>query len=151
MIPLQAVKAAVAIAPAAILDDTSATATAVDTKGWRRATFVFQLGATDIALTALKIQESDDDSSYSDVTGTVMGTDADAFGTTSVLPSATDDNKVIMMDIGLRGNRKRYLKAVATFGNGTAGGFISGTCLLSNGENAPTSNSEAGCDTVMRV
>ena len=129
---LQSAKYVNAIPPAAILDDASATAVAVNTQGYAQANFLISLGATDIAMTALKVQESDDDSSYADVTGAIFGTSADPTGTTSSLPSATDDNKVFGIFVDLKG-RKKYLKLVATFGNGTAGGYCSAICVLTQG------------------
>lgn len=144
----QTAKFAVAIAPAAIIDNTSATATAIDTNGYDDVEIALVLGATDIAITALKVQESDDDSSYTDITDTVVGTAEDIDGNTD-LPSATDDNSVILFNIDMLG-KKRYLKVVATFGDGTAGGYLSGVARLSRGE-TPTDASSAGALLVMRA
>jgi len=60
--------------PAAIVDNASYTTASIDTQGWDYLQVVVYLGATDIAMTALKLQESDTDGSYSDVTGLVFGT-----------------------------------------------------------------------------
>ncbi len=57
-----------------------------------------------------------------DVTGLVYGTSAGIAGTTSALPTATDDNKCFKFEIDLRG-RKRYLDLVATCGDGATGTF----------------------------
>lgn len=123
-----------AMPPEAIHDNASVTTVAVDTLGFAQASFVVALGATDIAVTALKVQESDDNSSYSDVTGLIFGTSADIAGATSSLPAATDDNKIYIMQARTGGSRKRYMKVICTFGDGTVGGFASCVCMLSGGQ-----------------
>lgn len=145
----QTAKHAIAIAPAAIIDNASATATAIDTNGYDDVEIILALGATDIAMTALKVQESDDDSTYTDIDDTVVGTATDLDGNTSSLPSATDDDSVILFNIDMLG-KKRYLKVVATFGDGTTGGYIAGTARLSRGE-TPTDAASAGALLVMRA
>lgn len=120
-----------AIAPAAILDNTSATAAEIDGKGAAYAEVILQLGATDIALTALKLQECDTTGgSFVDVTGADFDGGSNTDGGTLALPSATDDNQTCVFQVNLIG-RKRFLKVVATFGDGTAGGFIAGVARLS--------------------
>ena len=124
-------KYVVAIAPAAIIDDASATASEIDTEGSHYAEVILQLGATDIAMTALKVQHSDTSGSgFADITGATFDGGTDVDGTTLALPSATDDTQTCVFQINLDG-LKRYLKVVATFGNGTAGGFIAGVTRLS--------------------
>lgn len=122
-------------APAAIKDNAAwvfngdgvaASAKGVDTKGFRWARFRFQLGATDIAMTAaIKIQESDseDMSSAVDITGAAL---ADAI-------SATEDDKIFQIDVPLEG-RKRYLRPAATAGDGTAGTYMAATVELFGAE-----------------
>src|SRR5688572_16313347 len=119
-------KVVVVTNPAAIVDNASFTTGEIDTLGWDYATILVHLGATDIAMTVLKVQESDvSGSGMADVTGLVCsGTTGDGR-----LPTATDDNKVFAFFIDLRG-RKRYLDLVATIGDGTVGGFISAVCIL---------------------
>ena len=133
---LQSVKFINVTPPAAILDNTSAATTAVNTEGYSYATFLVELGATDIALTALKLQESDTDGSYADVTGAIFGTSADPTGTTSTLPSATDDNKMYAIYVDLKG-RKKYLDLVITVGDGSTGGYVSAQCILSGADIQP--------------
>jgi hypothetical protein len=134
--PLQSVKFVNVTPPAAILDNASATTNSVNTEGFAHATFLVELGATDIALTALKLQESDTDSSYGDVTGAIFGTSALPDGTTSTLPSATDDNKIYAIYVDLKG-RKKYLDMVITVGDGTAGGYVACQCILSGADVQP--------------
>jgi len=139
------------IAPAAIVDDASFTTAEIDTLGYNYATIIFNLGATDIAMAALKVQESDvSGSGFADITGADLSSATDIDGVATALPSATDDNNVIVIQLDLRG-RKRYLDLVATAGNGSAGTFGSAVCVLSQADVAPESVSAAGCETLVRV
>lgn len=137
--------------PAAIVDNASFTTATIDRIGFNFLTIVFMLGATDIALTALKVQESDDSgmSGPADIVGTRVGTDPDIGGTTTVLPSATDDNKLVVFQINLQG-RKRYIDLVATIGDGSAGGFAAAVGILSRAEVSPMTSAEAGALWVLR-
>ena len=98
----------------------------VDASGFSAVFGAFFLGAID-GVTALKVQESDDDSTWTDVSGASFTT----------LPGATDDNKVWTVSIAKKGGRMRYYRWSATTG-GTAN-LICGTFFL--GEAA-----EAGYD-----
>jgi hypothetical protein len=147
---LQGVKFVAVTPPGAIYDNASATTASIDTKGWDYCTIVLQLGAMDIAMSALKVQESDDDSSYGDVTGLVVGTSNTIAGSTSVLPSATADNSFQVFEVDCRG-RKRYLDLVATFGDGAAGTYASAFAMLSRGEIVPVSASDRGCGTLGQI
>jgi hypothetical protein len=108
------------------------------------------VGATDIAMAALKLQTSDTDSSYADLTGAIFGTSTNIDGSTSALPTATDDNKVFVIEVDLRG-KKRYFDLVATAGNGTAGTYFSAVAVLSRGEIAPITAAGRGADEILRV
>ena len=138
--------------PGAIVDNAAFTTATIDTKGYDYATIVVYLGDTDIAMTELKVQESDDSgmSGAADVTGLVWGTSTNIDGSTSALPSANDDNKFQVAQIDLRG-RKRYLDVSATAGNGTNGTYATILAILESGEVGPTSISECGCDEILRV
>ncbi len=69
------------IQPTALTDNASWTTAEVDTLGWGYATFVFTYGASDIAMTALKLQESSTSGSgFTDITGLVVGTSTDIEG-----------------------------------------------------------------------
>lgn len=129
--------------PAAIVDDASLTTTSVDCKGFSFARIFVYLGATDIAMAALKVQESDNDSDYSDVTGLIFGTSYKDTGAASTLPSATDDNKFFVFDVDLRG-RKRYLDLTATCGNGSTGTYVCAWAELYRGEITPANAAAAG-------
>lgn len=116
--------------PAAIVDNASFTTASVDRKGWDEATFIISLGATDIAFTAMKLRESDDDSAYSDITG------ADFSVSPLTLPSATDDNKLFAIFVNCVG-RKRYLDLTLTIGDGTVGGFATVMAILTRPKESP--------------
>lgn len=129
MISLQDCKFVNVTSPAAITDNASYTTNEIDTVGYDYVTIIWQLGATDIAMTALKVQESDTSGSgFADITGATFA---------GSLPSATDDNKLYAFFIDMRG-RKRYLDLVATAGDGVAGTFGSAIAILSRGEQAPS-------------
>ena len=136
--------------PGLIVDNASYTTSSIDTQGWDYLQVVVYLGATDIAMTALKLQESDTDGSYADVTGLVFGTSSNIAGSTSTLPSATDDNKFFVFDVDLRG-RKRYFDLVATAGDGTAGTFLTAFAILSRGKDQPQTAAERGASQILRV
>jgi hypothetical protein len=138
--------------PAAIIDNASATTATIDTLGYAFCRILVYYGATDIATVAAKIQESDDSgmSGAADVTGLVFGTSSDIGGSTSSLPSATDDNKCFAFEINLLG-RKRYLDLVLTLGDGTAGTYVAAFALLSRASDAPVSASERGYGNILRV
>lgn len=138
MIDLQNCKLGNLIPPVVRKDNASWTATEVDTLGYDYLTLIVNLGATDIALAALKVQESaTSGSGGTDVTGLIFGTSANTTGSTSTLPSATDDDKIYTMEIDLRGKRQRYITLVATAGNGTAGTYASGISILSRAGQDP--------------
>jgi hypothetical protein len=153
---MQQVKHVTVYAPAAIVDNASLTTNVIDCKGWDYCTIIVQLGATDIALTALKVQEDDTTSSATaltsgaDVTGLVWGTSANIAGTTSTLPSATDDGDIFVFEVDCR-NRDRYLDVVCTFGDGTVGGYAAIVAILSRGENPGTTAAARGCTEILRA
>ena len=137
--------------PAAIIDNAAVTTTAVDTAGFDYCTIVLQLGATDIAMTALAVQESDAAASgFANVTGLIWGTSANTDGSTSALPIATDDNLFQIAQVDLRG-RKRYLDLSATVGDGTAGTYLSAFAILTRADQTPTTMAEMGANEVLRV
>jgi hypothetical protein len=127
---LQNVKVVNVTPPAAIVDNASFTTNTIDTAGFGKLAVYFSLGATDIAMAALKLQESDDSgmSGAADITGCVYG----ATGAPA-LPTATDDNKVFGFFVNLAG-RDRYIDVVATAGDGSTGTFGSCIAVLYNGE-----------------
>lgn len=148
---MQQAKYVRAISPAVIIDNASATATVIDARGYDYCTIVVQLGATDIALTALKVEASTASAGdYVDITGATFSGGTSSDGTTLALPSATDDNQVCVFQIDMRG-KNPFLKVVATFGNGDAGGYIAAVAILSNGDISPVSSLTQADGDVCRV
>jgi len=123
--------------PAAIVDNAAVTTASVDCIGAGWVTFEVFLGATDIAVAAMKLRESDDDSSYSDVPG------ADFSVSPATLPSATDDNHVFAIQVNMLG-RKRYLDLTLTGGDGTAGAFFMVVARLSRLQKTPSTATDRG-------
>lgn len=137
---MQQTKLVLVTPPAAIIDNAAVTTTTIDTLGYSKISVYAILGASDIAMTVLKLQESDDSgmSGAADVTGLVYGTSTNPdTGTTSALPTSTDDNKVFAMHCDLKG-RKRYVDVGATCGDGSAGTYITIVAFLYNGVDIPT-------------
>jgi hypothetical protein len=123
--------------PGVIVDDASYTTAALDTAGFGYCAILVCLGATDIAMAALKLQQSDaSGSGFADITGAVGGTDF-------TLPTSTDDNKIVAFFVDLRG-KKRYLDVVATAGNGSAGTYTSIVAILAEGSITPDDITERG-------
>lgn len=151
---LQHMKAVACIPPAVIKDNASFAAVEIDTKGYDWLTVIISLGATDIAMAALKLQESETSGGgggYTDIDGYDLATDNDAFGSPAALPSADDDNKLVIMDVDLRAGRMRYVNLLATAGDGALGTYLSAVGILSRGTVAPYTAAERGADTVMRA
>lgn len=122
--------------PAAIVDNAAFTTAAVDTKGWNRCTFVASFGAMDIAAASSSVRHSDASNMGSPATLLTGGTDF-------TLPVDTDDNKIFVFDIDLRG-KKRYLDFEITGGDGSAGTYLSVLAILSEPTIAPDSVTERG-------
>jgi len=143
-------------APAAIVDNASLTTNVIDTKGYDYCTIIVQLGATDIGITALKVQEDDTTSSGTaltsgaDVTGLVWGTSANHVGTTSTLPSGTNDDTIFVFEVDCRA-RKRYLDVTFTMGDGSTGGFATIIAVLSRGNNQLTTAAGRGATEILRL
>jgi hypothetical protein len=117
---------------------TSVSTLVVDTQSYDYASFTV-LRASNAATTfasVLKIEESDDNSSYSNVSGFVGGTDF-------TIPAVTDtaNTAIVKLDIDTK-VRKRYLK-VSVQPSASIAVAVEGR--LSRGENAPSTAAEAGC------
>lgn len=150
MIPAQNNKYVIVTSPAAIVDAGSYTTNAIDTAGFDYLTVLVAVGFLDIAMTVLKLQTSDTNGSYGDLTGAVFGTSTNIDGATSTLPAADDDNKLFAIEVDLRG-KKRWFDLVATMGDGSTGGFIAAVAILSKGENIGNTAAAYGCDEILRV
>jgi hypothetical protein len=139
--------------PAAIRDNSAFTTISIDTKGFEYCQILVHIGFSDIAMMALKVQESDDDGSadaYADIPGLDFDGDTEIDGTAAVLPTADDDNKVFIFEIDLRG-RERYLDLVATAGDGSTGTFLSAIAILSRAKQVPVTVAGRGAGGVLRA
>ncbi len=136
--------------PGVIIDNASATTASIDTQGFNYMEVFVYFGAMDIAATAVKLQTSDTDGSYADLTGAVYGTSTDISGSTSSLPSATSDNTCFKFEVDLRG-KKRYFDLVLTLGDGAAGTYVTAWAQLSRGDNVATTASGRGFANILRV
>lgn len=128
--------------PAAIVNSASFFTTEVDSVqngvkyDW--ASIYVYLGATDVAVTSCRIQESDiSGASFIDITG--------ANGSASLSPTASDDNKFFVFHIDMR-KRKRYLDLVLTIGAGTSGGFVTAFAILSRSKEIASSAQSRGAN-----
>jgi hypothetical protein len=120
------------ITPQIIKDDASWASNVLDTQGLDGVTVLIRLGATDIAMAALRVETSDTISTATALGGTP--TVLVNFATAPLaLPTADDDNKAIAVYIPINGLVKRYINLVATAGNGSAG-----TYLIAEGICSPT-------------
>ena len=137
--------------PAAISDNATLTTGEIDTLGWSELTIIVYEGATDIAMAALSVTQSDTSGSgHASITGLVWGTSTNIDGSTSALPSATDDNLFQVAQIDLKG-KKRYIDVTATTGDGAAGSFVTILGILTRPQFSPTSASEAGANEILRA
>ena len=142
--------------PAAISDNAALVCNVIDTLGYRKLAIDIEIGATDIAMAVLKIQESDTKSNTTalttgtDITGLVFGTSNTIAGTASTLPISTVDNTVVRCEIDLKG-RKRYILPVATTGDGAAGTYLTIRAALSDPEISPTTAAARGYGQILRV
>jgi len=153
MLNLQAVKFARLIDPAAIKDNGSWTGVEIDTLGFDYLTIVCYYAASDIAMAALYLTESDaTGSGHVEITATDFSdtTQLDLDGAALALPSATDDPSFLVVHLDLR-KRKRFINIVATGGDGSAGAFLTALGILSRAEHAPASSAEQGAHQVVVV
>lgn len=123
---------------------TGATATAtltIDTLGYDAASIsVMRASASStVFANALKVEESDNDSSYSNVTALVMG-GTGGFTVGAISVAATNSATIVEMDVDCKA-KKRYLKVSYTPGASAVVGIVA---KLSRAEEAPTSDSAAG-------
>lgn len=140
---LQGVKKGICVLPQ-VLDNATATSYVIDTAGVDYVNIDVVIGTTDVALTALKVQESDVATNSTtldtgaDITGLVYGASGAA-----ALPTDTDDNKIFSFEINTQG-RKRYLQLVAVAGNGTTGVAIAAHYNANKVANQPLTNAGKG-------
>ena len=141
MINTLAQKLVLVTPPGAIVDNASLATTSIDTKGFDQLDVYVIVGATDIAMAALKIQYSDTDSAYADVPNGNFATGTLPTGSAATLPSATADNTVFAWH---GAPKKRFYDVVATGGDGTAGAYIMVIAILSRAKESPNTTAERG-------
>ncbi|MEN1705332.1 MAG: hypothetical protein AAGJ54_07445 [Planctomycetota bacterium] len=142
MTPLQNLKFRQAIPPAAIVDNAAPTSRVIDTAegdGAAYLVFVLSLGASDVALASLVVNESD---AKTDDTTLDTPTQAVDWSASKALPGAADDEKLYAVLIDLRKARKRYQHLIPTAGNGAAGTFMTAVAFFAN---PGTSDAAMGC------
>jgi hypothetical protein len=153
------------LAPAAAVNNASASPAVIDTRGYSYLELIVELGATDTALTALEIQESDTNTAntFVPVTGLIYGTSqtlavnsaVTAWGVTqlqlanSSLPTANSGDSQWLFNVDLKG-RKRYIQPVLTAGTGTNGAYLAAIGRLSNDEVAPSTPAGYGVTQVLQ-
>ena len=128
------------IPPAAIKDNASFTANVIDTVGFDWLNLVVQLGATDIAMSTLKLQHSPNANGSS-------AADIDGLTFAGSLPGATDDDDMVAFEVNLHG-LDRYIVIVATAGDGTAGTFLSALGILELPSTTPVTAAAKGLNAV---
>jgi len=139
MIEVLKQKTVVLTPPAAIVDNAAITTAILDAidAGW--VTFEAIFGAMDIAVSVMKLTESDD-SGMSGATDVPLG---DFSVSPATLPSATDDNNVFAVQVNMLG-RKRYLDLSLTVGDGSAGTFVVVLARLSRLSTIPSTAAGRG-------
>jgi hypothetical protein len=142
----QANKVVNSVVPESITSASGTVTNTVDCKDWDYCQIYVIFGAVGAAVAALKIQEADDNSTFTDVVGTRVGTDTDMAGAATTLPSTA--NVVFRFDVDCR-NRKRYLKPIVTAGAGAT--LVSAIAVLSRGAIGPHVVADTGATDVMRV
>jgi hypothetical protein len=140
MYDLQSVKVVQITPPGAIVDNAAFTTATLDTRGFGEVLFIVNIGALDIAIAALKLQESDASNmaSATDITG------ADFSVSPLTLPIDTADNTNIQIHVRLGANRKRYMDISVTGGDGSAGSYVSILAILGRGSADPSTAALAG-------
>jgi len=125
--------------PTAAIGSTATSTLTIDRLGYDHVSVaaIRASNASTVFASVLKVEESDDNSSYSNVTALVGG------GTGGFsIPAVSDTNNaaIVKMDIDCRA-KKRYLKVSMTPG---ASATLALTARLSQAEEAPVSASDAG-------
>lgn len=132
MVEAQNVKTAVAVAPVS-LSAATGTAISIDTQGFSYARYELTTGAGTVSASAFKVQESDTSGgSYTDISG----------ATISVLPGASDNNKVFAIMFPITGKRWHEVVLTAT----GAAGLYGVNVQLSRAAESPNTAAERGLE-----
>ncbi|HXE52770.1 MAG TPA: hypothetical protein VN541_07125 [Tepidisphaeraceae bacterium] len=138
MIQLTQTKKVQSVWPQARINNSAVTCASIDRRGFDYAVVRVAIGATDIGFTTFKLQESDDNSTFTDISG------ADYSVSPLTLPSSSNSNTTWEWQVDLRGSRKRYLRPAITIGNGTSGAFVAAEAELFRAEQTPYNASNEG-------
>ena len=145
MIEITQTKKVQSVWPQARLNNAAVACASVDRRGFDYAVVRVAIGATDVGLTTLKLQESDDNATFTDVAG------ADYSVAPLALPTNSATNTLWEWQVDLRGSRKRYLRPAITIGNGALGAFVAAEAELFRAEQAPFNATSEGLAGVAAV
>ena len=127
--------------PSAAIGATATATLTIDTLGYDHAS-VSVLRASNsstVFANAVKVEESDDNSSYSNVTALVGG-GTGGFTIPAIAASATGSSSILKLDVDTKA-KKRYLKVSYTPG---ASATVAIVARLGRGEVSPETNAQAG-------
>lgn len=144
MIVSQTMKEINVLPPGAIVNNAAYVPNVIDTQGFDYVDIIVQLGASDIAIAAMSLSESDVKASATTLTSGVTITGSDYSVLPLTLPSATDDNNLFVWHVPVRGQRKRYLLPVLTAGNGSTGTYLTVLAILSEADIMPSTAAGRG-------
>lgn len=116
-----------AIPPGVIKDNAAFVYRAIDISDCDYVEFHVNIGATDIAVADMVVQEAE---AYSDINTLTSPTTVLDVATD---PADDDDNSIWVIGVDCRKLRKRYLALLVTAGNGTLGTYLSATAVKIKG------------------
>lgn len=137
--------AVIVTSPVAIKDNASWTTNTIDTLGFTQLDIYIIVGATDVDMATLKLQQSDDSgmSGAADVTNGNFATGTDSAGNATEVPQDDDDNTLWHISVDLKG-KKRYMDLVATGGDGSTGAYMAAMAILSQPSTTPSTKAGRG-------
>jgi hypothetical protein len=142
MIYEDSIKQVVLVEPQARINNAAVTVASVDRSGFDYAVILAYVGANDVGFTTFKLQEADDNATWTDVSG------AD-YSLVATLPGNTA-NVIYTWEVDLKA-RKRYLRPAITVGNGTAGMFLTIVATLGRAKLAPATPAAKGYQGVLTL
>lgn len=127
--------------PTAAIGATATATLTIDTLGYDHASVAVlrAANASTVFANAIKIEESDDNSSYANVTALVGG-GTGGFTIPAIAASATGSASILKLDVDTKA-KKRYLKVSYTPG---ASATVAIVARLGRGEVSPETNAQAG-------
>lgn len=127
--------------PTAAIGATATATLTIDTLGYDHAsvTVLRASNASTVFASVIKVEESDDNSSYANVTALVGG-GTGGFSIPAIAASATGSASILKLDVDTKA-KKRYLKVSYTPG---ASATVAIVANLGRGEVSPETNAQAG-------